>query len=109
MAKTPGRTRSGFGPRYGGDAPGRSQHVNAKRGHYQDHAIGYEFRGRRSAAVVTPYTGMSPGGDDRRGWRTGTRWALASEASMGLETTRNAGTETEPRTTAFQLRTELRW
>ena len=71
--------------------------------------IGYGLKVQRTPGIVTPYTGLSLGGAGSRTWRTGTRWQLAPEATMGLEATRNAGAGEEPSTNAIEFRTEVRW
>ena len=59
--------------------------------------VGYGFGVPHAPGLVTPYAGLSLAEGGSRTWRTGTRWKVAPEATLGLEATRH-----EARTGAAQ-------
>ena len=71
--------------------------------------LGYGFGVPGARGVMTPYTGLSLGEDAGRTIRAGARWQLAPGAVMGLEGTRQAGTDGARGTSAVEFRTEVRW
>ena len=70
--------------------------------------LGYGIGLPGTQGVLTPYTGLSlaQGGD--RTWRTGTRWKMAQQATLGLEATRSQGRDATPANALF-LRAVMRW
>ena len=71
--------------------------------------VGYGLSGPQGLGLMTPYTGLSLGEGGGRTWRTGARWQLAPEATLGLEATRNEAQGKVDPVNAFELRGELRW
>ena len=57
---------------------------------------------------VTPYLGLSLG-DDRRAWRTGTRWQIAPNAELGLELSRTRGGSNEDEVQAITIQGSVQW
>ena len=55
-----------------------------------DAELGYGFGLADAPGVVTPYAGLSGAGS--RTWRTGVRWKIAPDASLGLEALRREST-----------------
>ena len=70
--------------------------------------LGYGIGLRGNHGLLTPYTGLSlrEGGD--RTWRTGTRWKMAEQATLGLEATRSEVQNAPPVNTLI-LRSVMRW
>ena len=66
--------------------------------------IGYSLRAAQVPGLITPYAALSLGGDERA-WRIGTRWALAREAALGVEASRDANDDA----TTLMVRAGLRW
>ena len=58
--------------------------------------------------TVTPYAGLSLGGEESRAWRGGAKWAVAPGASVSLEGTRTEAAGAEP-VQEVKLRGALRW
>ena len=70
--------------------------------------LGYGIGLPGTRGLLTPYTGLSlaQGGD--RTWRTGTRWKIADQATLGLEATRSQGQDATA-VNALILRSVMRW
>ena len=70
--------------------------------------LGYGIGLRGNHGLLTPYTGLSlrEGGD--RTWRTGTRWKMAEQATLGLEATRSEA-QNAPAMNALIVRSVVRW
>ena len=70
--------------------------------------LGYGIGLRGNQGLLTPYTGLSLGEGGDRTWRTGTRWKIAQQATLGLEATRSEARNATP-VTALILRSVMRW
>ena len=73
-----------------------------------DTEVGYGLGGPAGLGVVTPYAALGLSGDDTRTWRTGARWNLAPDVTLGLEGTRSesANDDTEH---GLMMRSAIRW
>ena len=69
----------------------------------------YGFGVPGTRAVMTPYTGLSLGEDAAKTVRAGARWKLAPGAEVGLEGTRQEGTQGGEGTNAIEFRTSISW
>ena len=74
-----------------------------------DAELGYGFAVAHTPGIVTPYTAMSLREGSGRHIRAGTRWNLAPGAVLGLEATREEGTDDAGPRHAIRFRTEVRW
>ena len=70
--------------------------------------LGYGIGLRRNHGLLTPYTGLSLGEGGDRTWRTGTRWKMAEQATLGLEATRSEA-QNAPAMNALIVRSVVRW
>ena len=70
--------------------------------------LGYGIGLPGTRGLLTPYTGLSlaQGGD--RTWRTGTRWKMGQQATLGLEATRSEA-QNAPAMNALIVRSVVRW
>ena len=73
-----------------------------------DTEIGYGLGGPAGLGTMTPYAGLGLAGDDARTWRTGARWSIAPDATLGLEGTLSESGAGAPEHGAM-LRGSLRW
>ena len=71
--------------------------------------LGYGMRAPLGRGVVTPYTGLTLGGDGVRTWRAGGRWKSAPAFSVALEGSRESGRGDEAPVNALVLRGAVRW
>ena len=70
--------------------------------------VGYGVGVPHSRSLVTPYAGLSVAEGGSRTLRTGTRWKLSDEATIGIEATRDQGTD-QRGTSAVRFRAATRW
>ena len=70
--------------------------------------LGYGIGLRGNHGLLTPYTGLSLGEGGDRTWRTGTRWKMAEQATLGLEATRSEA-QNAPAMNALIVRSVVRW
>ena len=70
--------------------------------------LGYGIGLPGTQGLLTPYTGLSLGEGGDRTWRTGTRWKIAQQATLGLEATRSEARNATPVNALF-LRSVMRW
>ena len=75
-----------------------------------DAEVGYGLRSPSGPGVVTPYAAISVGESAGRTLRTGTRWRLAPDTTLGLEASRagSPGGDDGP-VNALTLRAAVRW
>ena len=71
--------------------------------------LGYGIGMPGTRGVVTPYAGLSLSEGSSRTVQAGTKWNLAPGAVLGLEATRQGGTNGTAGTNAITFRSELRW
>ena len=70
--------------------------------------LGYGIGVPHSRGLVTPYAGLSLGEEGNRTLRTGARWNMAPEATLGLEATREEQREQDT-ANAVVFRAQIRW
>ena len=70
--------------------------------------LGYGIGVPHSRGLVTPYAGLSLGEEGNRTWRTGARWKITPEATLGLGATREERGE-DGATNTVLMRAEVRW
>ena len=70
--------------------------------------LGYGIGLPGTQGVVTPYTGLSLGEGGNRTLRTGARWNMAPEATLGLEATREERGGENP-VNAVVFRAQIHW
>ena len=58
---------------------------------------------------MTPFAGLSLSGAGERTWRTGVRWGLGPDLSLGLEGTRRETANTDAPEHEVSLRARMRW
>ena len=73
-----------------------------------DTEVGYGLGGPAGLGVVTPYAALGLAGDNARTWRTGARWQLAPDVTLGLEGTRSESAA-DPTEYGAMLRGSVRW
>ena len=71
--------------------------------------LGYGFAVGRVPGVVTPYVGFTGAGGESRAWRTGARWRIGPDATLGLEAVRNESAEDNTPEHGVMLRCAVRW
>ena len=74
-----------------------------------DAEVGFGLGVPRTRGLVTPYAGLSLAEGGGRTWRTGTRWKVAPEATLGLEATRQEQRGSGTGENAILLRGQVRW
>ena len=74
-----------------------------------DAELGYGLGLGRMPGVLTPYAGLSLADGGGRSWRSGTRWAIAPGAALGLEATRAEAANHDTVEHGVMLRGSLRW
>jgi len=71
--------------------------------------LGYGLALGRAPGVVTPYVGFTGAGGESRAWRTGARWSIGPDATLGLEAVRNESAEDNAPEHGVMLRCAVRW
>ena len=72
--------------------------------------LGYGLGAPRGLGVVTPYAGLSLAEGDGRAWRTGARWQVMPDLTLGLEATlKEAADGDEAPQHGLMLRGAIRW
>ena len=71
--------------------------------------LGYGFAVGRAPGVVTPYVGFTGAGGESRAWRTGARWRIGPDATLGLEAARSEGADGGGPEHRIGLQINIRW
>ena len=71
--------------------------------------IGYGIGVPGTRGLMTPYAGVALGEGGARTWRTGTRWRIAQEATVGIEGTRTERGYDRDARHAVEIRGQFRW
>ena len=106
-----GAAGSGVGRLWGlADARALAPEGGFEAGRALETELGYGLGLGGTPGVVTPYAGLSLAEGGGRSWRTGARWAVWPDASLGLEATWDeaANDDAEP-VGALMLRGRLGW
>ena len=74
-----------------------------------DAELGYGLKGPRGVGVATPYAGLGLAREGERAWRTGARWNLSPDFTLGLEATRHEPSTDAPPEHRLMLRGALHW
>ena len=74
-----------------------------------DAELGYGLKGPRGVGVATPYAGLGLAREGERAWRTGARWDLSPDFTLGLEATRHEPSTDAPPEHRLMLRGALHW
>ena len=59
--------------------------------------MGYGLAAPRNRGVVTPFAGLVLSEEGRRTWRSGARWQVSPDSTLGFEVTRESGGDGEAR------------
>ena len=70
--------------------------------------VGYGLTVSQNRGIVTPYAGLSLAQGGHRTWRAGTRWNVASSATLGLEAARDERGDQEV-VNAILFNASMRW
>ena len=73
-----------------------------------DAELGYGLSAPRGSGTITPYAGVSLADEAGRILRLGTRWAVAPQVTLAVETSRHDGLGERP-SQALVLRAAARW
>ena len=72
--------------------------------------LGYGLGAPRGLGLVTPYAGLSLADGGGRAWRTGARWQVAPDVTLGFEGTRSEpANDDHPPQYGVMLRGTIRW
>ena len=74
-----------------------------------DAEAGYGLAAFGGRGAMTPYAGLALSEAGDRAWRSGVRWTLGSEISLGLEGTRREPANGDAPEHALSFRTTIRW
>ena len=73
-----------------------------------DAELGYGLRAPQGSGTITPYAGVSLADEAGRILRLGSRWAVAPQVTLAIETSRDEGLRAQP-SHALVLRAAARW
>ena len=91
-----------------GDMRALAGDADVQAGRRLEARVGYGMSLPQARGAVTPYTGVSLGGDGARAWRLGARMPMAPDLILGLEGIRRERAGDAPEQ-AVTLRGNLRW
>ena len=110
LSPTWGAASSGVGRLWGlRDAQGLASDGEFEAESRLEAEIGYGIGVPHSRGLVTPYTALSLAQGGSRTWRTGARWKVAPDSTLGLEATRQEGRGDETAENAIVFRVQTRW
>ena len=71
--------------------------------------VGYGFLGFGGWGVMTPFAGLALSGTGELTWRTGVRWTIGPDRSLGLEAIRREPSNDDAAQQEFVLKAGARW
>ena len=110
LSPTWGAASSGVGRLWGlRDAQGLANDGEFEAECHLEAEIGYGIGVPHSRGLVTPYTALSLAEGGSRTWRSGARWKVAPDSTLGLEATRQETRSSGTQGNAIVFRVQTSW